>query len=102
MRLDKYLKVSRLIKRRTVANEACDGGRVMINDKPAKASTNVKEGDIITIDVASRTMNVELSDEELAKRKANFSWTFPAEKYPRFLRLFVKNVGSMAKGGIWE
>ena len=50
MRLDKYLKVSRLIKRRTVANEACDGGRVMINDKPAKASTNVKVGDIITID----------------------------------------------------
>ena len=48
MRLDKYLKVSRLIKRRTVANEACDGGRVFINDKPAKASTNVKVGDIIS------------------------------------------------------
>ena len=46
MRLDKYLKVSRLIKRRTVANEACDAGRVLINDKPAKASSNVKEGDI--------------------------------------------------------
>ena len=43
MRLDKYLKVSRLIKRRTVANEACDSGRVLINDKPAKASANVKE-----------------------------------------------------------
>ena len=62
----------------------------------------IEEGDIITIDVAKRTMNVELSDEELAERKAKFSWTFPAEKYPRFLRLFVKNVGSMAKGGIWE
>ena len=62
----------------------------------------IKEGDIITIDVAKRTMNVELSEEELAERKAAFSWTFPAEKYPRFLRLFVKNVGSMAKGGIWE
>ena len=49
MRLDKYLKVSRLIKRRTVANEACDAGRVLVNDKPAKASTNVKEGDTITI-----------------------------------------------------
>ena len=49
MRLDKYLKVSRLIKRRTVANEACDSGRVLINDKPAKASANVREGDIITI-----------------------------------------------------
>ena len=62
----------------------------------------IEEGDIITIDVRSRTMNVELSDEELARRKEAFSWTFPAEKYPRFLRLFVKNVGSMAKGGIWE
>ena len=62
----------------------------------------IKEGDIITIDVAKRQMNVELSEEELAERKAAFKWTFPAEKYPRFLRLFVKNVGSMAKGGIWE
>ena len=47
MRLDKYLKVSRLIKRRTVANEACDAGRVFVNDRPAKASLNVKAGDII-------------------------------------------------------
>ena len=62
----------------------------------------IQEGDIIEIDVRNRTMNVELSDEELAQRKAKFHWTFPAEKYPRFLRLFVKNVGSMAKGGIWE
>ena len=49
MRLDKFLKVSRLIKRRTVANEACDAGRVMVNGKPAKASVNVKVGDIIEI-----------------------------------------------------
>ncbi|MBR4058897.1 MAG: dihydroxy-acid dehydratase [Lachnospiraceae bacterium] len=62
----------------------------------------IKEGDMISIDVAKRTMNVELSEEELAHRKASFRWEFPAEKYPRFLRLFVKNVGSMAKGGIWE
>ena len=47
MRLDKYLKVSRLIKRRTVANEACDAGRVLVNGKQAKASYDVKEGDII-------------------------------------------------------
>ena len=47
MRLDKFLKVSRLIKRRTVANEACDAGRVLVNDKPAKASLNIKEGDVI-------------------------------------------------------
>ena len=49
MRLDKYLKVSRLIKRRTVANEACDNGRVTINGKVAKASTEVKVGDVIAI-----------------------------------------------------
>lgn len=54
MRLDKYLKVSRLIKRRTIANEACDAGRVMINDKVAKASTDVKVGDVIEIDSATR------------------------------------------------
>ena len=62
----------------------------------------IEEGDMISIDVAKRSMTVELSDEELAKRKAAFHWEFPAEKYPRYLRLFVKNVGSMAKGGIWE
>ena len=49
MRLDKYLKVSRLIKRRTVANEACDAGRVTINGRPAKASAEVKEGDVVEI-----------------------------------------------------
>ena len=51
MRLDKFLKVSRLIKRRTVANEACDAGRVMVNGKPAKASVNVKVGDVIGYNV---------------------------------------------------
>lgn len=70
MRLDKYLKVSRLIKRRTVANEACDGGRVLINDKPAKASTNVKEGDIITISFGNKDVKVEVLDvQETVKRK---------------------------------
>ena len=54
MRLDKYLKVSRLIKRRTVANEACDAGRVLINDKPAKASAQVKAGDILEIQFGSK------------------------------------------------
>lgn len=62
----------------------------------------LEEGDTVEIDVVKRTMNVLLSDEELAKRKEKFHWEFPAEQYPRFLRLFVKNVGSMAKGGIWE
>ena len=60
MRLDKYLKVSRLIKRRTVANEACDAGRVKINDKEAKASQNVKVGDVIEIQFGTRTVKVEV------------------------------------------
>jgi len=69
LRLDKYLKVSRLIKRRTVANEACDAGRVMINDKPAKASTNVKQGDIITIQFGNKEVKVEVLDVSEVVRK---------------------------------
>jgi ribosomal 50S subunit-recycling heat shock protein len=60
MRLDKYLKVSRLIKRRTVANEACDGGRVTINGTPAKASREVKPGDVIEIRFGAKTTRVEV------------------------------------------
>lgn len=60
MRLDKYLKVSRLIKRRTVANEACDAGRVLINDKVAKASADVKVGDVITINFGNKDVKVEV------------------------------------------
>ena len=71
MRLDKYLKVSRLIKRRTVANEACDAGRVLINDKPAKASTNVKEGDIITIQFGNKDVKVQVLDVQETVRKEN-------------------------------
>ena len=56
MRLDKFLKVSRLIKRRTAANEACDAGRVLVNGKVAKASLNVKEGDIIEIQFGTKTV----------------------------------------------
>ena len=62
MRLDKFLKVSRLIKRRTVANEACDAGRVLVNDKPAKSSVKVKQGDIIEIQFGTRTVKVEVLD----------------------------------------
>lgn len=62
MRLDKFLKVSRLIKRRTVANEAYDAGRVLVNDKPAKASVKVKPGDIIEIQFGTRTVKVEVLD----------------------------------------
>lgn len=60
MRLDKYLKVSRLIKRRTVANEACDGGRVTVNGAPAKASREVKPGDVIEIRFGAREVKVEV------------------------------------------
>lgn len=60
MRLDKYLKVSRLIKRRTVANEACDAGRVMINGKTAKAGTEVKVGDEILINFGNKDVKVEV------------------------------------------
>lgn len=60
MRLDKYLKVSRLIKRRTVANEACDAGRVTINGKVAKASANVKVGDVIEIEFGTKTVKAEI------------------------------------------
>ena len=61
MRLDKFLKVSRLIKRRTVANEACDAGRVMVNGKPAKASVNVKVGDVIEIAFGTKAV-LDLQD----------------------------------------
>ena len=60
MRLDKYLKVSRLITRRTVANEACDNGLVTVNDKPARASYEVKEGDKISLRFGARTITVEV------------------------------------------
>ena len=60
MRLDKYLKVSRIIKRRTVANDACDAARVSVNGRPAKASYDVKVGDIIEIPFGARTLKVEV------------------------------------------
>lgn len=69
MRLDKYLKVSRLIKRRTVANEACDAGRVLINDRIAKASADVKEGDVIQIQFGTKAVKVEvLNVQETVKK----------------------------------
>lgn len=69
MRLDKFLKVSRLIKRRTVANEACDAGRVLINDKPAKASANVKAGDVLTIQFGNKDVRVEVLDVQETVKK---------------------------------
>lgn len=69
MRLDKFLKVSRLIKRRTVANEACDAGRVLVNDKPAKASLNVKPGDIIEIQFGAKAVRAEVLDVQETVKK---------------------------------
>lgn len=69
MRLDKFLKVSRLIKRRTVANEACDAGRVLVNGKVAKASQNVKIGDIIEIAFGTKTVKVKVLDIQDTTKK---------------------------------
>ena len=60
MRLDKYLKVSRVIKRRTLANEACDCGRVTVNDKPARASYDVKVGDVVVVSIGSHPVKFKV------------------------------------------
>ena len=70
MRLDKYLKVSRLIKRRTVANDACDGERVSVNGRPAKASYDVKLGDLITVGFGSKKLTVKVLDIRDTTKKA--------------------------------
>lgn len=70
MRIDKYLKVSRIIKRRTVANEACDAGRVKVDGKPVRASYDVKTGDIIEIAFGARTVKVEVTNvSEVIKKE---------------------------------
>ncbi len=69
MRLDKYLKVSRLIKRRTVANEACDAGRVSVNGRPVKASYEVKEGDVLEIGFGNRAVKVRVLSVQETVRK---------------------------------
>ena len=71
MRLDKYLKVSRIIKRRTVAKEACDGGRVSINGKAAKAGSEVKPGDVMEIRFGNRLGRYEITDVREVVRKEN-------------------------------
>lgn len=69
MRLDKFLKVSRLIKRRTVANEACDAGRVLVNGRTAKASAAVKAGDVIELQFGNRAVKVEVLDVQETVKK---------------------------------
>ena len=78
MRLDKYLKVSRLIKRRTVANEACDGGRVVVNGETAKASYDVKVGDILEITLGSRTLKIKVTDVRETVPKGDASTLYEA------------------------
>ncbi len=69
MRLDKYLKVSRLIKRRSVANEACDAGRVMVNGRQVKASATVKVGDVIEIQFGNKSVKVEVTQIQESTKK---------------------------------
>lgn len=71
MRLDKYLKVSRIIKRRTIANEACDGAHVLVNGRPAKASYDVKLGDVIEIGFGTKTVKVRVTDIVDSTKKAD-------------------------------
>ena len=78
MRLDKYLKVSRLIKRRTVANEACDAGKVVVNVKQARASYDVKEGDIIEITLGARTVKVRVTAVKEVVRKEDAATMYEA------------------------
>ncbi len=73
MRLDKYLKVSRLIKRRTVANEACDAGRVSVNGKVARASYDIKAGDVIEISFGNKTVKAEVTMVAETVRKEEVS-----------------------------
>ena len=76
MRLDKYLKVSRLIKRRTVANDACDSERISVNGKSAKASYNVKIGDLITVSFGSRSVTVRVLDIRETTKKSECEGMF--------------------------
>ena len=76
MRLDKYLKVSRLIKRRTVANEACDAGRVTLNGRVARASAEVRTGDVITISFGDREVRAEILSVQESVRKEDAAAMF--------------------------
>ena len=83
MRLDKYLKVSRLIKRRTVANEACDNGLISVNGKPQRASYDVKVGDIITLSFGVRTLTVEVLSVQEIVRQADAATLYREVAHPQ-------------------
>ncbi len=82
MRLDKYLKVSRLIKRRTVANEACDAGRVLVNGKIARASYDVKVGDVLELQLGARSVQAKVTavTEVVRKEDAGLMYEIVAEQ----------------------
>ncbi len=82
MRLDKYLKVSRLIKRRTVANEACDAGRVLVNGKIARASYEVKTGDVLELQLGARTVQAKVTavTETVRKEDAGMMYEIVSER----------------------
>ena len=78
MRLDKYLKVSRLIKRRTVANEACDAGKITVNDKVARASYAVQVGDVIEITLGTKSVKVKVTEVKEVVRKEDAATMYEA------------------------
>ena len=78
MRLDKYLKVSRLIKRRTVANEACDAGKVVVNGKAARASYDIKPGDVLEITLGAKTVTVRVTEVKEVVRKEDAASMYEA------------------------
>lgn len=78
MRLDKYLKVSRLIKRRTVANEACDAGKIAVNGKIARASYDVKVGDVIEITLGAKSVKVKVTEVKEVVRKEDADTMYTA------------------------
>lgn len=105
MRLDKFLKVSRLIKRRTVANEACDAGRVMVNGKAAKASVQVKPGDVIEIQFGTRTVKAEVLQLQDTDQKGRGERALPLSLICRhkceqpFIYIEKHREGGFAYGG---
>ena len=82
MRLDKYLKVARIIKRRTVANEACDAAHVTVNGKPAKASYEVREGDVLEITFGARTLRIAAYAEQVSPAPRTGTWRPPCLQFP--------------------
>ena len=104
MRLDKFLKVSRLIKRRTVANEACDAGRVTVNGRPAKASVNVKVGDIIEIAFGQKTVKVKVLNllDTTKKEEAKDLFEYIFHRWHVYVRLSMEHIKNYVRDRKWK